>query len=1279
MDRYNEYHKHDMVSNIWFADSNSKIEDYAKRAIEIGECNVFTTNHGSGGDIFEARDVCDKYGLNCKYGIEGYIVKNPLEKDARNYHIVLIPKTNIARKKLNKANSRANKEGFYYRPRLFLGDLLNNFEPQELYITTACVGGIIKDEDGIRDIFIPLYEKFGKNLFLEVQGHNEDSQKELNRRAIKLSNEFGLYLIAANDSHYIYPEQRIERIELMRGKNVKMPEGEDKFMLDYPTIDEMFARFQVQGILNNKQILSSINQTLVFDECENIDINKEIKMPSIYQDKTEEEKIKILKEIVNEKFKKVMDSEGVSKEDRKVYAEECRKEMKVIEETSAVHTSDYFLLNNRLFDLAINKYGGILTRTGRGSCGSFILNKILGLTQIDRLRTTLPLYSERFMSTARLLENKALPDFDANIVSQEPFVKASKELLGEYGCYPMIAYGTMKDSEAFRNVCRSAGESFEEFNEIGKDIERYRGDKKWGKYIEEAQKYIGTIVSASIHPCAYLLSNDDIEYEIGVLKIGDAICAMITSGEADAWKYLKNDYLVVAVWDIISKVFELVGRPIMSVRELLDSLDESVWKLFDDGITCTLNQVGEDWATVLLMKYKPRSMEELAMFVAAIRPNFAPQREDFILRNPHTTGSKDLDNVLESTGHRVLFQENLMQYFEWLGVTPSESIGLIKKISKKKIKQEDFSNLEGRIREQWIKNTGSEDGFDKTWNDMQSQMSYGFNCISGDTRIMRQSNGGFYPTVDEMYKIKNDREFALKTGHISLHEKYEHFGYGKALSMFDDGKIRDNFIVDIHPAGIRPTYRVTTKSGCSIVCTDNHKFPTQNGKKMLKELSVGDFLFIKGKYEKKYFDSSLTDGVFEKNYPQKGQCGFRNIENGSSVLYDSFREKCIKNKKRCENCGCEYSEDKRFEVHHIDMDRKHNSLDNFMWVCCSCHKKIHYKNGRTKKYDNGISTLLDEIVSIEYEKLQQVYDIEMADPAHNFLSENGLVTCNSPHGEATALDCLYGAYLKAKYPLEYYSVVLNIYRDDAEKTSKLTEELSYFDIKLEPGVFRHSNVSYTFDAETRTIYKGLSSIKYISEDCCNTLYEMRFLDFRSFTQLLVYMVENTSINSRQVKVLTSINFFKEFGGNKKLLAVVEKFYSRYSKNHVEKTKIIRIEEIENYEKELKNESLDIKEQIHLEQEYVGHISFRAEVDKRIVYVTDVDEKYTPRIHVYCIRTGKEIDLKVDKKAFKKNKIKEGDVLYCVKFSKKEGWKKEGSGFVRSGILVNFLTEWKCLT
>jgi hypothetical protein len=161
MDRYNNYHKHDCISSIITPDSNTKFYEYCERAIELDEKNVFTTNHGTGGDIFEALTECDSRGLNCKSGFEGYIVVNPYEKDNRNYHVVVIPKTNVARRRMNKANSRAHKEGYYYKPRLFLEDLLNNFDSSELYITTACVSGILRDEDSINNIFYPLYEKYG--------------------------------------------------------------------------------------------------------------------------------------------------------------------------------------------------------------------------------------------------------------------------------------------------------------------------------------------------------------------------------------------------------------------------------------------------------------------------------------------------------------------------------------------------------------------------------------------------------------------------------------------------------------------------------------------------------------------------------------------------------------------------------------------------------------------------------------------------------------------------------------------------------------------------------------------------------------------------------------------------------------------------------------------------------------------------------------------------------------------------------------------------------------
>lgn len=1012
MDRYNNYHKHTHVSNIFTPDVNVKIEDYAKRAVELREKNIFTTEHGSGGDIYEARDICDKYSLNCKFGMEGYIVPDPLEKDNRNYHIILIPKTNVARKKLNKASSHANRDGYYYKPRLFLSDLTEKFDDDELFITSACMAGLVRDEDVVKQILIPLVEKFGKNVFLEVQNHNEEHQITINQRAISFAKEHGLDIIAANDSHYIYPEQAKERLEFLKGKGINYGK-EDTFILDYPSIDAIYSRFEKQGVLTKPQIISAINNTLALDVCENIDINRNIKMPTIYGGKTEKEKIVILKDIVNKKFNKVMEEDGATSEERKKYAEECRKEMQVIEETSEIHTSDYFLLNDKLFDLAINKYGGILTRTGRGSCGAFILNKILGLTQIDRLRTTLPMYGERFMSTARLLENHALPDFDANVVEQEPFVKASKELLGEDGCFPMLAYGTMGESEAFRNVCRSAGEPYDEVNDVSKDIDAYRNDKKWGTYIEESQKYVGTIVSASVHPCAHLLMNCDIEEEVGVVKLGDFLCAMITSSEADSWKYLKNDYLIVSVWDIISRVFKSIGQPIMPVKKLLENIDEDTWKLFDDGITCTLNQVGEDWATALLRKYKPRSMEELAMFVGAIRPNFAPQRDDFIARKPHTTGSEALDKVLEPTGHRVIFQESLMAYFAFLGVSPAESIGLIKKISKKKIKPDDFANLEKSLRENWIKNTGSEDGFDKTWSDMQAQMAYGF---------------------------------------------------------------------------------------------------------------------------------------------------------------------------------------------------------------------------------------------------------------------------NSPHGAATALDCLYGAYLKKNYPLHYYTVVFNIYGDDKEKTSKLTKELNYFGIKIKAGKFRSSRAEYSFDESTKTIYKGIGSIKYISADCADQLYSIRFMDFPTFTDLLVYLRENTTVDARQIKVLTTIGFFSEFGKNKKLLAIVDKFFERYKKTYVAKTKEARIAELKEFETSLPDEYLPLVQRIASDRELLGYVSFtQPELPKNFCYVLAIDAKFTPRATLYCIATGKSIECKVDKKIYGKRKFKADDVLYCKKFQKLPNWRKTENGFEQTGTYCDCLVDYDVVT
>ena len=63
MKRYNNDHKHDYYGNFVSLDTITSMEDYFKRAIELGHTTFFTTNHGFQGNIFEAKTLGEKYGF----------------------------------------------------------------------------------------------------------------------------------------------------------------------------------------------------------------------------------------------------------------------------------------------------------------------------------------------------------------------------------------------------------------------------------------------------------------------------------------------------------------------------------------------------------------------------------------------------------------------------------------------------------------------------------------------------------------------------------------------------------------------------------------------------------------------------------------------------------------------------------------------------------------------------------------------------------------------------------------------------------------------------------------------------------------------------------------------------------------------------------------------------------------------------------------------------------------------------------------------------------------
>ena len=729
--KYYNYHCHSFYGNPVSMDVTTSPEDYCKRAVELGHDAFFTTCHGTQGDIFVSTTLAHQYNLKMIVGAELYYVNDRYEKDRSNRHIIIVALNHDGIRDLNRIISESFTTGMYYKPRID-HELLFSLNPHNVVITTACVAGLWNNEELIKE----MKEHFGDNLFLEVQDHNENLQKEVNTTVLRLSQKYGIRIIHANDSHYIYPTEKKEYEKvIINNKEYELKpadrdlflnakgiiyEEETNFILDYPDYDEIIKRYEIQGILNKNQIKEALDSTLVFENVDCSDyVNDDIKLPSVSDNPIED-----LKQIINQSWQE--DKDRIPKERHKEYLEAIRYEVDIIEKTNM---ANYFLIDYNIAKIAKDKYGGVLTNTGRGSAPSFYVTRLLHLTNIDRLESPITLFPTRFMSIERILGARSLPDIDLNTADAEPFIQASKDLLGENNCGWMISWKPLQESSGFRLYCKAIGMDIGEYNDIAKDLDKYRDDPVWSKVIEASKPFIGVVEGVSESPCSMVLYDKDVRSEIGMIKTPNGkICCMLDGYNCDKYKYLKNDYLTVKVWAIIRDVCKLVGIPIPSINELDDLLDDKTFDVYKKGLTCTINQADSDYATGLVMRYKPKSLAEMSSFVAIIRPGCASLLDDFIERKPYTTGVKALDGILEDSEHRLIYQESIMKYLIWLGISEPQSYDVIKKIAKKKFKEPELKALKEQLLEGWQKQVGEEKGFEETWKVVEDAAKYSFNA-----------------------------------------------------------------------------------------------------------------------------------------------------------------------------------------------------------------------------------------------------------------------------------------------------------------------------------------------------------------------------------------------------------------------------------------------------------------------------------------------------------------------------------------------------------------------
>lgn len=399
------YHRHTSYSNIMTPDSAASNEDYAKRAVELGQKVLSSVEHGWQGYYYEAYELAQKYDLKFIFGTEAYWVSDNQEKDKSNNHIIILAKNEQGRREINTVLSDANIDGYYFKPRVDKKSILS-LSPGNVFITTACVAfwnyGFQETEEFVK----VLYDRFGDDFKLEVQYHDTPRQKELNSFLLELRRKYHIGLIAGLDSHYVYPEQARDRQYRLEASKINYPE-EDGWFMDYPDEETTIERFKKQGVLSDEEIAEAMDASDKLLDFEDITFSKDVKLPvpRMYKDKTKEERAKIYSKLITKKFKEYM--KHVPESEYQRYFDGVKEEVNVYKNTGMC---DYPLIDYEIIKKGV-EMGGVITYSGRGSSPSFFTNTLCGFSNIDRFVAPIKLYPERFMSETRILETHSLPDW----------------------------------------------------------------------------------------------------------------------------------------------------------------------------------------------------------------------------------------------------------------------------------------------------------------------------------------------------------------------------------------------------------------------------------------------------------------------------------------------------------------------------------------------------------------------------------------------------------------------------------------------------------------------------------------------------------------------------------------------------------------------------------------------------------------------------------------------------------------------------------------------------
>ena len=726
-------------------DGMSRMSQLMDRVKELGQEAVAMTDHGALYGAIDFYREATKRGIKPIIGVEAYVAPGSRfgreRADASPYHLLMLARNLQGYKNLIALVTKANLEGYYYKPRVDR-ELLQQHSAG-ITVLSGCPSSEFHrkiqegDREGAIEVAKWYREVFDGHYYLEVQDHGDEKFSRLNPVIADIGRELGIPVVATNDSHYTYPhEAEAHDVLLCIGTNATVDQKE-RFRFEghgyyVKSEEEMLALFP-----DNPEWVT--NTQLVADECDlELKFDRQLlPEPPVPPGMTSHE---YLTKICNEGLRRRFEHVTPELQQRLDY------ELDVLRQTGF---TDYMFVVKEIADFA-NQRG---IRMGvRGSAAASLVLYTLGVTDIDPVANRLVF--ERFLN----IERREMPDvdFDFEDERRDELIRFAYDRYGHDRVAQIITFGTLGAKAAIRDVGRALGLSYAETDRVARLVpnaihitleealeqsqelkEAVETDPKVRKLYETAKQLEGVARHASTHAAGVVISREPLIEHVPLQRPsrGDEGAIPTTQFAMEQVAHiglLKMDFLGLSNLTILGRAVNLIRETTgheIDLRKLPDG-DPKTMEMLGKGETFGVFQLESAGMRRYIQELKPTNIADLCAMVALYRPGPMEHIPRYI-KGKHgeieiTYPHPDLADILDETYGVIVYQDQVLLIArKFAGYSLGQADIMRKAMGKKK--PEIMAEERGRFIEGAIKNGYTKEEAEAVFDLIEPFAGYAFN------------------------------------------------------------------------------------------------------------------------------------------------------------------------------------------------------------------------------------------------------------------------------------------------------------------------------------------------------------------------------------------------------------------------------------------------------------------------------------------------------------------------------------------------------------------------